>query len=465
LGSIHIAPENSEIYAAIRSDDPAILELAQDIALKGIQDELLVSSDHYLISGHRRLTAARIAGKWKVPVRVMPEISYAKNHAEFLKRLVAMNSQRHKSPSDMLHEEIVKTDPKKASQQLKNERLEKGKNGDRKNLSVIDPIGYFGRCKLSAAKQPLLDAILLVLDKQEDYWPISVRQVFYRLLGPDAPRLHASKQELLDNNIKSYRAVVDVVARGRIEGLVPWAAIDDTTRPIDLNDFYDNPAQFFREEFENFLKGYCRNRQRSQPDHIEIALEKLTMRAFVNRVAQEYTIPLSTLRGMGTTGPKHKVATRFRASGKDKLILLVITDLDPAGDTIAENLVNDFREDYGITNIEAYKVALTIDQVEQFELEPSMDAKEDSPTYKKYVERYGDRVLRYDEQKGREVPKAFELDAMDPSQAEDVLHSAIRAVMDIDRYNTEMAAEEADSREIIAVRELTDKFLKSLKVT
>jgi 5S rRNA maturation endonuclease (ribonuclease M5) len=69
-------------------------------------------------------------------------------------------------------------------------------------------------------------------------------------------------------------------------------------------------------------------------------------------------------------GPKYKVGTRFRMSGKKKLILLVITDLDPAGDTIAENLVNDFREDYGIINITAYKVALTIEQVEELSCVP-----------------------------------------------------------------------------------------------
>jgi hypothetical protein len=155
-------------------------------------------------------------------------------------------------------------------------------------------------------------------------------------------------------------------------------------------------------------------------------------------------------------------------SGKKKLILLVITDLDPAGDTIAENLVNDFREDYGITNLEAFKVALTIEQVEGFGLAPSMDAKIDSPTYSKYVQRYGEKVIRYDvrydEETGNYVPKAFELDAMDPADAKEVLHSAIKAVMDIDAYNAEQAAEETDSAKIIAVRKQAEKFFKSLKV-
>jgi NNP family nitrate/nitrite transporter-like MFS transporter len=53
------------------------------------------------------------------------------------------------------------------------------------------------------------------------------------------------------------------------------------------------------------------------------------------------------------------------------LVLLIVSDLDPAGDAIAEDLVKSFRRDFRIYNIEAYKVALTINQVEEFDLQPS----------------------------------------------------------------------------------------------
>jgi hypothetical protein len=71
------------------------------------------------------------------------------------------------------------------------------------------------------------------------------------------------------------------------------------------------------------------------------------------------------------------------------LILLIVSDLDPAGDAIAKDLVKSFRRDFGIDKIEACKVALTIDQVVEFGLEPSMEAKNSSPTYNAFIERYG----------------------------------------------------------------------------
>jgi hypothetical protein len=57
-----------------------------------------------------------------------------------------------------------------------------------------------------------------VLNEQRAYWPITARKVFYRLLGPNAPLLHASKpNSQFQNNEKSYRAVLDVLCRGRLE--------------------------------------------------------------------------------------------------------------------------------------------------------------------------------------------------------------------------------------------------------
>jgi hypothetical protein len=128
-------------------------------------------------------------------------------------------------------------------------------------------------------------------------------------------------------------------------------------------------------------------------------------------------------------------------------------DLDPAGDTIAEDLVKSFRRDFEIDEdeIEAFKVALTFDQIGEFQLEPSMDAKKKSPTYKAYVKKYG-------------ITDAYELEAMDPGDLIEVLNEAIKDVIDIDLYNQELAAEEKDSAEIIAVQKKAREYMKSLGV-
>ena len=451
LSSILQAPENDDIYSAIAWDDPEIMQLALSIQKHGVQEPLLISRDGFIISGHRRRIAAYLAKLEHVPVRIHP-LSRAENHAEFLQLLVAMNSQRIKSTSVLLHESLIKIDPKEAHQKIINDRQEKDEDRSFNSLTVIEPNDDGRRCQISTAKQHFLDAVLGVLNEQRDYWPLSDRQIHYRLLGPNAPLTHASKPDSRYVNDKvSYRKLTDLLARGRITGLIPWQAIEDVTRPVDLHAAFWNTAEFFRQEFNNFLKGYWRNRLQSQPHHIEIVAEKLTVRTILQQVAREFTMPLTISRGMSSLPPKKAIKDRYVVSNKAKLILLVVSDLDPAGDAIAEDLVKSFRRDFEIDDIEAYKVALTIDQVDEFDLEPSMEAKDTSPTYQSFVEKYG-------------TTDAYELEAMEPADLAETLSSAIEEVLDLDLYNQELAAEEADSARIIAVQEQAEQFFKSLRL-
>ena len=125
-----------------------------------------------------------------------------------------------------------------------------------------------------------------------------------------------------------------------------------------------------------------------------------------------------------------------------------MSDLDPAGDTIAADLPESFEQDFGLNDVEAFKVALTIDQVEQYGLAPSMEAKTSSPTYPSFVERYG-------------ITDAYELEAMAPADLATELTLAIEEVIDIDLFNQELRAEQADAAKLIAIRERCAEFFKS----
>jgi ParB-like nuclease domain len=412
LDSIRPAPENDAIYNAIALNDPAILELARSIKERGMQDPLLISSDGFIISGHRRRLAAAIAGLDHAPVRVH-QVSRTENREEFLKLLVECNSQRIKSASELLHETIIKIDPIEAHKQIVAEREEKMRRSKEGDLTIIDPGSIGRRCVMSAAKQPLLSAILAICTALREWWPLSVRQIHYKLLN-NPPLIHASKLDSrYANNMPSYRACIDVCTRGRTEGFIPWAAIDDRTRPVFLNAGFKGVPAFLQQELEGFLTGYWRNLMQSQSDHFEILAEKLTVQTVLQQVAEDHTIPLTIMRGMSAMVRKRNIVDRYRLSRKRKLVLLVVTDLDPMGDTsIAEDLVKSFKRDFGLFAVEAYKVALTIEQVRAYQLAPSMDAKTESPGYAAYVEKYN-------------TTDAWELEAMDPGDLAQELTEAI----------------------------------------
>ena len=73
------------------------------------------------------------------------------------------------------------------------------------------------------------------------------------------------------------------------------------------------------------------------------------------------------------------MADRFTRSKKQSLIVLVVSDLDPAGETIVQNWRDDLEADFGIPahRLEVYRAGLTMDRAAG--LEPSGEAKTSSP--------------------------------------------------------------------------------------
>jgi hypothetical protein len=152
------------------------------------------------------------------------------------------------------------------------------------------------------------------------------------------------------------------------------------------------------------------------------------------------------------SGPtvKRKIAERYWQSKKRKLILLVVSDLDPAGDAIAQDIRDAFERDFNIPSslIEVYKAALTIDQVQDMSLLPSMEAKDTSPTNDAFVDKYG-------------ITDAYELEALEPADLQQILEDAIEEAMDTDAYRAELEQEKRDAVGVVAAKRLVTKFLKT----
>jgi len=389
LSAIRPCPENNDVYGGLSLSDPDVADLLASIRANGLLEPLRISADDYIVSGHRRRFCACLAGLETVPA-IRDPISYANDREAFLRLLIEANSQRKKTPGMLLREAVMKIDPEQAVDELRQEQQSAADERRFGDSEWVDAKNVRGRRKISPASMPFLEAALRVIEEHEEFWPLSVRQIHYRLLGPDAPLKHAAKPDsTYSNDAKSYRTLCDLLARGRVEGRIPWQAIDDETRPEMLSDHFWNTRQFFESEISNFLRGYTRNRQQSQPNHIEIIAEKLTAKTILESVAARYSVPLTINRGMSGPTVKKKVADRFWRSGKERLILLVVSDLDPAGDAIAQDIRDAFERDFGVDedHIETRKVALTIDQVDDLALDPSMEAKESSPTYSAFVDR------------------------------------------------------------------------------
>lgn len=440
IDEVRPSPENDELYRPVREDDPDVQALAKSVRMHGIREPLVVSSDGYIISGHRRYCAGRLAGLTLVPVRFDPILRSADPDG-FLVLLREHNRQRSKSFDETLREACISMSPDDAHRNLMAHREERAKV----DVTPIKLHAKMKRCRISAAKLPLLRSIQGVLEELRPYWPVSVRSVHYNLLN-NPPLKHASKpQSLYINDMSSYRALIDVCARGRVFGEIPFEAIEDETRPVTIWNVHPDTGSFLQCQMDEFLTGYWRDLLISQPNHIEVLIEKNTVATFLRNVAARYRVPITSMRGQSSLSPKHGIVERFEASGKERLILLVMSDFDPAGEAIAHSVAKSIEGDFQIPAT-VVKAGLTFEQVKELNLQTDVEAKSKDPNYKRFVAQYGTGV--------------FELEAVPPATLQSMLAEHLDAVLDTEAFNRELDAEREDARQIVATREQVRSLLK-----
>jgi hypothetical protein len=254
----------------------------------------------------------------------------------------------------------------------------------------------------------------------------------------NAPPLRHDKKpgSTYRNDLRSYKALTNLLLRARLAGEILFNAIEDETRPIRVLRTYQNAADFIKDEAQDFLRGYARDLLRGQKNHIEILVEKNAIRKHVEAVADEYCIPCTTGRGYSSLTPRLKMARRFLRSGKDQLILLILSDFDPDGEEIAASFPRSLRDDFGLWNIKSFKVALSGADVKKYDLPSDMEAKTSSPNYRKFVERHGTHVA--------------ELDAAPVELLQNKLREAIESCLDMVLFRDEVEKEKEDAAFIAA---------------
>jgi len=436
---IKIAPENPLIYDNFGHDNKDDQLLVESIKEHGIREHLVLSEDHYLLSGHRRLSVASFLCMLKVPVRIV-KVNYLNLPlSERLELLRSFNFQRDKSPNERIREELLSIDKEEAYDKLK-ER----KSAEECNIPDVNiKMGRVKRRSRITAMQ-FLNTVKEIIG-EEKYLPMTVRRIHYLLLNKQPLKHDKKPNSVYKNDGPSYKALVRLVTQARLSGDIPMWQIEDTTRPIQLGGGYASLEEFVKKETDGFLKDYSRDLMMGQPHHIEILLEKDGIRSIIEAVGREYCIPVTTGRGYSSLSPRHAMSMRYWKSGKKKFLLLVLSDFDPDGEEIAASFARSLRDDFHINNIHPRKVAITAEDVENEDFPSDLEAKPTSSNYKKFVEQYGEKVI--------------ELDAGSVEFLQDKLREAIEGVIDIDEYSAQIELEKEDAANVEAYRKTVMKAI------
>jgi len=286
--------------------------------------------------------------------------------------------------------------------------------------------------------------------------PSTENELLYRPIDPDDPDVQALAESIRNLGIQEPIVVSAdgfilsghrrYVAAG-LAGLTEAPCrVHSISRQDDHDGFVELLREFNRQRVKTFdeslreeiVKDYWRDLQQSQPKHIEIIVEKNTVESIVTPVAMKYTIPVTSARGYCSIPPRKAIAERLSRSGKDRLVLLVVSDFDPDGEMIAASFARSMRDDFGIEGIDATKVALTAEQVRRFSLPPGGKAKSGSKNYAAFQKAYGNAV--------------YELEALTPEQLQMLVTEAIESVVDREALNHEIEAEKCDAAELEILR-------------
>jgi ParB-like chromosome segregation protein Spo0J len=439
LSALIPAKVNDAVYRPVDPADPAVIDLAAKVQKQGLLEPIVVTLDTVILSGHRRRVACQLAGVKIVKVRRHPIRS---TDPGFPNLLVSFNAQRVKSVDEQIRETVVTASKADAYKALIDHRRAAADrplaSAGAAGLNVRRVGRARRRSAISPAKRPMLEAAVAVLEANREYWPLTVRQVHYRLLN-DPPLRHANKPESrYANDQKCYSDLSDLLSRGRLAGDVSWESVHDPTRPQTQWQIWPNPGPFVDDQVEQFLRGYRRNLLQSQAAYYEIVGEKITVQTIIERVAGEYGMPCSIGRGYSSVDLRYQLAERFRASGKERLLLLLLNDFDPEGENITNTLPGSLRDEFGIADIVPVKVVLTFDQVQAMGLPPGGTVKAGSSRTKGFRDRYG--------------TDTYELEALPPAELMRLLREAIEGVLDTDAFRTEQDREADDAVRLEAWR-------------
>lgn len=242
---------------------------------------------------------------------------------------------------------------------------------------------------------------------------LTVRQLYYQLVSRD----------VISNNEKSYKKIVDIVRDGRLAGLIDWSMIEDRTREFTFPNVWESGS--------SILKG-CANqfhmdRWKTQGAKVFCIIEKEALVSVLQRVCTEYDIPLLAARGYPSStvvrdfGKYHLIPAHRE---EKRVIILHLGDHDPSGIDMSRDLEDRLALFSRNSEFEFRRIALNYEQVLEVKPPPN-PAKATDSRFADYKNKFGD--------------ESWELDALSPKYLTGLVRSQVEGVIDPKLWEVEEA--------------------------
>jgi hypothetical protein len=273
--------------------------------------------------------------------------------------------------------------------------------------------------------------VLEVVNDLEDYWPLTLRQIYYRLVAAGH----------IENTKSQYNLLSKLIKWMRIDDRLPWAVLEDRTRKVTNKRGVESLEEYIEEEIGYILNGYERCLVQGQDKYVEVWTEKDALASIFENTVYPYCIRAVVCRGYKSVT---FISDFFNRAGEalnkgQTPTVLYFGDLDPSGMQMFEATIQTLEDEMGLTGVEYKRVALNLGQVAEFNLPHKPDAAKKTDTrYKRYVKQYG-RI-------------AVELDALHPAQLKDLIEDAIQSEIDLNDFADEQRREVIDRARLKVLR-------------
>jgi len=260
-----------------------------------------------------------------------------------------------------------------------------------------------------------LNKVEVVLEELKDYKPLTLRQIYYQLVG----------KGYIENNKSQYTMLSGLLKWARIDGYISWNDIEDRVRVFHNGAGWNDGKDFIEDELKRFLVGYRRDMLQTQERYIEVWIEKDALSSIFRRVAFPYCVSTVVCRGFSSVSFLNDFKNRLDYYPDKNPVMLYFGDFDPSGVEMLESIEITLKDELGASGIEFKRIALTREDIYKNKLPHSPDALKRTDTRaKKHLEAYGEL--------------AVELDALRPDVLEQKIKDGIEAELDIGAFNNEV---------------------------
>jgi hypothetical protein len=275
------------------------------------------------------------------------------------------------------------------------------------------PRGFIADWRPRAETRQLLDQAQAVLDLNRDQLPLTLRQIFHRLVGAHG----YEKTELV------YKRLTELLNKARRAGLVDMSAIRDDGFASDQPLFLETVDHFLHSvaSWADQLRLERQRDQKRQKRRLVLWCEASGMVPQLARVAGPFGIEVCSSGGFDRLTDKHRIGQLWAGS---VVAVLHIGDHDPSGVHVFSSLAEDietFAVDYG-GDVEFIRLAVISEQAALYRL-PSAPPK---PTDRRSFE-------------GNET---WQAEALDPRMLAAIVSAAIEGRIDHALYEAVLDEEQ-----------------------